>query len=65
MDRVKFVTNLKVYKDVLSRQTLKTIKGQALSGDMEGARKGLNTVLRRRVDRCDRCQREKKNDRTT
>jgi len=48
--------NLKHYKNMLSKQTMKTLKGQALSGNLEGARKGLGTVLSRRADRCDRAQ---------
>lgn len=54
MDKQNFIKRLKPYRDVLSTQTMKTLSGQALSGDVEGARKGLLTVLRRRVDRCDR-----------
>ncbi|WP_139187730.1 hypothetical protein [Bacillus tuaregi] len=56
MDTVKFLMALKRYKDVLPKQTMKTLKGQALSGDVEGAKKGLKTVLRRRVGRCERAQ---------
>ena len=52
----KFVTELKQYREVLPKQTIKTLKGQALSGDLEGAKKGLDTVLRRRADRCERAQ---------
>lgn len=56
MDTMKFVMELKRYKDVLPKQTIKTMKGQALSGDLEGAKKGLGTLLRRRVDRSERAQ---------
>lgn len=56
MDTVKFLMDLKQYKDVLPKQTMKTLKGQALSGDLEGAQKGLGTVLRRRAGRCERAQ---------
>lgn len=56
MDTVKFLIGLKQYKDVLPKQTMKTLKGQALSGDLEGAKKGLGTVLRRRAGRCERAQ---------
>lgn len=63
MNTARFLKDLKQYRDVLSRQTLKTLRGQALSGDMEGAIKGLSTVLRRRVDRCDKSQQEKQNHR--
>lgn len=33
----------------LTRQQFKTIKGQILKGDIQGARKGLFTCLLRRV----------------
>jgi len=56
IDTMKFVMELKRYKDVLPKQTIKTLKGQALSGDLGGAKKGLGTVLRRRVDRSERAQ---------
>lgn len=56
IDTMKFVMELKRYKDVLPKQTIKTLKGQALSGDLEGAKKGLGTVLRRRGDRSERAQ---------
>ena len=56
MDTVKFLMYLKRYKDILPKQTMKTLKGQALSGDLEGAKKGLGTVLRREAGRCERAQ---------
>ena len=56
METVKFVSQLKKYRNVLPKQTIKTLKGQALSGDLEGARKGLRKVIRRRVGRCERAQ---------
>lgn len=56
IDTMKFLMELKQYKDVLPKQTIKTLKGQALSGDLEGARKGLHKVIRRRVGRCERAQ---------
>ncbi|WP_102348337.1 hypothetical protein [Bacillus sp. Marseille-P3661] len=55
-DTVEYLMDLKRYKDVLPKQTMKTLKGQALSGDLEGAQKGLCTVLRRRAGRCERAQ---------
>ncbi|WP_209121823.1 hypothetical protein [Alkalihalobacillus sp. BA299] len=55
-DTVEYLMDLKRYKDVLPKQTMKTLKGQALSGDLEGAKKGLGTVLRRRAGRCERAQ---------
>ena len=41
----KFIKNLKKYKEILPRNVLKTIRGQALNGDLEGARKGLEKAL--------------------
>lgn len=56
MNTSKFLKELKQYRDVLPKQTIKTLRGQALSGNLEGARTGLGTVLRRRVGGCDRTQ---------
>ena len=39
----KFIRLLKKYK--LSKQQRKTLKGQAISGDLEGAKKGLAKLL--------------------
>jgi len=36
------------YKRVLYREQYKVLKGQVLSGDSAGARKGLNAILSRR-----------------
>ncbi|MCQ4922219.1 hypothetical protein NE686_03925 [Tissierella carlieri] len=36
-----FVIELKKYRGKIPKQALKTIRGQALSGDLVGARKGL------------------------
>ena len=33
----------------LDRQQIKTLRGQALSGDVEGARKGLDRLMQRCV----------------
>ena len=40
-----FIKELGKYRNILPRQTIKALKGQALSGDLEGARKGLKKVL--------------------
>lgn len=42
-----FVKNLKKYQNRLSKQQLKTLRGQALSGDLAGAKKGLTKLLRK------------------
>lgn len=40
-----FIKELGRYKSILPKHTIKALKGQALSGDLEGARKGLKKVL--------------------
>ncbi len=49
MDRStqEYIKELKIYKDVLPKQTIKTLRGQALKGDLAGAKKGLIKVLER------------------
>lgn len=42
-----FIKELGKYRNVLSRQQINTLKGQAVNGNTEGARKGLNKLLRR------------------
>ena len=44
----RFMKKLKNNRPYLSKQQYRTIKGQALSGDIDGAEKGLNSFLRRR-----------------
>lgn len=44
----QFMKMLKIKKENLTRQQYKTVQGQALSGDLEGARKGLAKLLKRR-----------------
>lgn len=41
----KFLKELRKHKEKIPRNTLKTIRGQALSGDLEGAKKGLEKAL--------------------
>lgn len=43
----KFIKNLSKHRDKLTKQQLKTIRGQALAGDLTGARKGLNHLINR------------------
>lgn len=40
-----FIKELKQYRHILSKQTISTLRGQALSGDLEGAKRGLKTAL--------------------
>jgi len=39
-----FIKELKFYIDILPKNTIKTLRGQALSGDIAGARKGLERI---------------------
>lgn len=39
IDTVKFLVELRQFKSVIPKQAMKTLKGQALSGDLEGAKK--------------------------
>ena len=41
-----FIKDLKKYRGILPRNTIKTLRGQALSGDLEGAKKGLEKILK-------------------
>ena len=43
-----FLKKLKNSRPYLSKQQYRTIKGQALSGDIDGAQKGLHSLLSRR-----------------
>lgn len=44
----RFMRKLKNSRPYLTKQQYRTIKGQALSGDIDGAEKGLNSLLSRR-----------------
>ncbi len=44
-DTNKFIINLKRYRHLLTKQQIKTIRGQALSGNLEGAKKGLIRIV--------------------
>jgi hypothetical protein len=52
----KITGELKKYRKTMPRQTLKTIRGQAIAGDVEGASKGLNREIKKldgmRVEDC-------------
>ena len=43
--QIMMLKKLRKYGKYLTRQQFKTIKGQILSGDTEGASKGLNKLL--------------------
>lgn len=44
-----FVKSLKEYQHRLTKPQLKTLRGQALSGDLTGAQKGLDRLLKKAV----------------
>lgn len=45
-DITLFMVELKGYKKALSSKAFKCIRGQALSGDIGGAKKGLGKLLK-------------------
>ena len=52
MELAAFMKLLKSHRCSLSRQQYLTLKGQALSGDVMAATKGLQKLLRRRATVC-------------
>lgn len=44
MSKGKIIKELKNHRRTIPRQTLKTIRGQAIAGDVTGARKGLDKL---------------------
>jgi hypothetical protein len=57
-ERIRFVIKLKRYKHMLYWQTYRTLRGQALSGDVKGAEKGLKRLLNEKSK--NRTRKEKK-----
>lgn len=48
MNRVdEFISKLTNYKNVFTKQQYKTLRGQALKGELEAAEKGLCKLLKR------------------
>ena len=47
----KALIQLKATRDRLSPQQYKTLRGQVLAGDSDGAMRGLRKILRRCADR--------------
>ena len=45
MNLNQFLKKLRKHKNHMERNTFKTIRGQAINGDLEGARKGLMRIL--------------------
>lgn len=46
MTQSEFLKHLKSYRGVLPRHTLLTLRGQAVSGDVDGAMRGLTRMLK-------------------
>ena len=46
-DAAPFLARMKVYRDLLTWKQWHDLRGQAMSGDIEGAEKGLGTIIRR------------------
>lgn len=51
MSKKEFLRHLKAYRSKLPRQAVLTLRGQALSGDVEGAIRGLAQILKNKA-RC-------------
>lgn len=51
MSKEEFLQHLKAYRRLLPRQVILTLRGQALSGDVDGAIRGLAYVLKNK-SRC-------------
>ena len=49
-----FIRELKQYRHILSKQTISTLRGQAISGNVEGAIKGLQTALNKKQSNKDK-----------
>lgn len=48
MEKQLFMEQLNQSKNILTKQQYKTLKGQAVAGDVSGANKGLIKILQRR-----------------
>ena len=48
MGYVDFFKSLKMYRHLLTRQELQTLRGQAMAGDYDAAKKGLTMILNRK-----------------
>ena len=45
-----FIKKLKRYRHTLDKNTIKTLKGQVLSGNLKGATKGLRSALKKQAN---------------
>lgn len=50
MSKGQIIRGLRNHRKTMQRQTLKTIRGQAIAGDVAGAKKGLNKEIKRLKD---------------
>lgn len=48
MELTDFMEQLKSNKTKITRQQFRTLKGQAIAGDVDAAQKGLNKLMNRR-----------------
>lgn len=46
-DAAPFLARLRVHRNLLTWMEWKTLRGQALAGDIDGAEKGLAKIIRR------------------
>lgn len=49
-----FIKELKQYRHILPKRIITTLKGQAIAGDTEGAKKGLQTALNKKQSNKDK-----------
>lgn len=49
-----FIRELRQYRHILPKQTISTLRGQALSGDLKAARKGLETASNKKQSNKDK-----------
>ena len=47
---IRMLQQLKQHRQLLTKQQIRTLKGQILAGDVEGAEKGLNKILNERSE---------------
>ena len=47
MTAAEFLHTLRRYRRLIPKQTLLTLRGQALAGDVDGAMRGLTHILRK------------------
>lgn len=50
MDTGAALKQIRSYKHRLTRQQMRTLKGQVLAGDVDGAMRGLNKLIRKITD---------------